>query len=187
MTNASSSASHPVCPAASLVLRDGTNVTIRPIRPEDEPSMVEFHSRLSENSVHMRYFNSLSLEQRTAHERLSRICNPEPQRELVLVADCEGTVTRQHQIIGVARLLDLPIEGEAEATVLVSDDQQSKGLGTHLVLQLLQVARKRKLRRVNAEILRDNLSLRRMLDKLGCPVHFRLGSEPESVKAYIDL
>jgi len=185
--NPSSNASDPVSPTASVVLRDGAKVAIRPICPEDEPLMVQLHSRLSENTVHMRYFNSLSLEQRTAHERLSRICHPDPQRELVLVADREDPVAGQHQIIGVARLLDLPIEGEAEATVLVSDDQQSKGLGTHLVLQLLRVARERKLRRVNAEILRDNLSLRRMLDKLGCPVHFRLGSEPESVKAYIDL
>jgi acetyltransferase len=187
MTNARSSAADPVFPSASVVLRDGAKVTIRPIRPEDEPLMVELHGRLSDRSVYMRYFSSLSLEQRTAHERLSRVCHPDPQRELVLVADYVEPVTGKHHILGVGRLLALPIEEEAEATVLVADEHQSKGLGTQLVLHLLRAARAQKLRRVNAEILRDNLAIRKMCEKLGIRVHFRLGSEPGSVKAFLDL
>ncbi|MCD6053581.1 MAG: CoA-binding protein, partial [Rubrobacteraceae bacterium] len=49
-------------------LRNGTPVTIRPIRPEDEPLMVRFHETLSEQSVYMRYFHMMNLTQRTAHE-----------------------------------------------------------------------------------------------------------------------
>ena len=49
-------------------LRDGTPVTIRPIRPEDEPMMVRFHESLSEESVYMRFFHMLNLTQRIAHE-----------------------------------------------------------------------------------------------------------------------
>ena len=55
-------------------LKDGTPVTIRPIRPEDEPLMVQFHMTLSERSVYLRYFCSLSLSTRVEHERLVRIC-----------------------------------------------------------------------------------------------------------------
>src|SRR5205814_4740376 len=55
-------------------LKNGTSVTIRPIRPEDEPLMVKFHQTLSERSVYLRYFTPLRLDQRVAHERLSRIC-----------------------------------------------------------------------------------------------------------------
>lgn len=149
--------------------------------------MVEFHGRLSDRTVYMRYFCPMSLDQRTAHERLSHICLTDPGRELVLVADYAEPGTEKHHILGVGRLLKLPIEGEAEVTILVSDDHQSKGLGTQLVMVLLQAAREQKLRRINAEILRDNLAIQRMLKKLGLRVHFRLGSEPGSVQAFVDL
>jgi acetyltransferase len=55
-------------------LRDETPITIRPIRPEDEPLMVKFHGTLSEDTVHFRYFGLQKLELRVAHERLTRIC-----------------------------------------------------------------------------------------------------------------
>ena len=68
-------------------LRDGTAVTIRPIRPEDEPLMIEFHRTLSEESVHFRYFSMFQLESRIAHERLRRICFLDPDREIALVVE----------------------------------------------------------------------------------------------------
>ena len=49
-------------------MKDGKPVTIRPIRPEDEPAMIEFHKKLSERSVYLRYFQPLKLTHRTAHE-----------------------------------------------------------------------------------------------------------------------
>jgi len=55
-------------------MKDGSAVTIRPIRPEDEPLLVRFHETLSDRSVYLRYFCSLSLSRRVAHERLLRIC-----------------------------------------------------------------------------------------------------------------
>src|SRR5215211_5577219 len=68
-------------------IRDGTPVFIRPIRPEDEPLMVEFHASLSPQSVYMRYFHMMGLDQRTAHERLTRICFIDYDREMALVAE----------------------------------------------------------------------------------------------------
>jgi len=56
----------------SWKMRDGNKVTIRPIRPEDEPLMVKFHETLSDRSVYLRYFSSLSLSRRIDHERLLR-------------------------------------------------------------------------------------------------------------------
>ena len=61
---------------------------IRPIRPEDEPLMVEFHETLSERTVHLRYFHALKLSRRVAHERLTRICFIDYDREIALVAEC---------------------------------------------------------------------------------------------------
>ncbi len=49
-------------------------VTIRPIRPEDEPLMIKLHKTLSEESIFFRYFHLIKLSQRIAHERLTRLC-----------------------------------------------------------------------------------------------------------------
>ena len=54
---------------------NGALVTIRPIRPEDEPLMAPFHRTLSEQSVHLRYFHLMKLSQRIEHERLAQVCS----------------------------------------------------------------------------------------------------------------
>ena len=56
---------YPTRYVAAWTMKDGTAVTIRPIRPEDEPAMVRFHETLSERSVYLRYFHLMNLEQRT--------------------------------------------------------------------------------------------------------------------------
>ncbi len=78
---------YPAQYAGEWTMKDGTPVTIRPIRPEDEPLMVKFHETLSERSVYMRYFQPLKLSTRTAHERLTRICFIDYDREMALVAE----------------------------------------------------------------------------------------------------
>ena len=84
-------------------MKDGTAVTIRPIRPEDEPLMVHFHTTLSERSVYLRYFCSLSLSARVEHERLVRICFGSYDRGFALVADRKNPETGQHEVLGVGR------------------------------------------------------------------------------------
>ncbi len=82
-------------------LKDGTPVTIRPIRPEDEPLMVAFHATLSERSVYMRYFSPLQLSQRIAHERLTRICFVDYDRQTALVVEHHDQATGERQILGL--------------------------------------------------------------------------------------
>ena len=65
----------------------GTTVTIRPIRPEDEPKMVRYQETLSDRSVYLRYFHHLPLTARVNHERLTRVCFIDYDREMVLVAE----------------------------------------------------------------------------------------------------
>ena len=79
-------------------------VIIRPIRPEDEPLMVRFHATLSERSVYLRYFHLMKLEQRIAHERLTRMCFIDYDREMALVAERCDPATGEREILGVGRL-----------------------------------------------------------------------------------
>ena len=94
--------------------------------------MVRFHGVLSDRTVYLRYFCSLSLAARTAHERLVRICFANPECETVLVATHVDPQTRD-EILVVGRLNKLLPKNEAELAVLVTDEYQGRGLGTELL------------------------------------------------------
>jgi len=167
-------------------MHDGTPIVVRPIRPEDEPLMVKFHESLSEESVYMRYFHMMKLDQRTAHERLTRICFIDYDREMALVAERMDRETGEREILGVSRLSRRgAAPGEAEFSVLVSDHFQRRGLGTLLLSRLLEVGRAEGLRRITAEILLDNRPMQRISERLG--FHLRRDYEDMVMKADLDL
>ena len=165
------------------ILRDGSAVTLRPIRPEDEPLVVAFHRTLSEESVYLRYFHMMSLSARIAHERLIRICFTDYAREMALVADRHDPETGEHAVLAVARLSRIHGRNEAEFSMLVSDPHQHQGLGTELLGLLLEIARDEGLERITAEVLHENRAMQRVCEKLG----FTLRATPEVVEAWIDL
>ncbi len=147
-------------------LRDGTAVTIRPIRPEDEPAMRRFHATLSEHSVYLRYGNIMNLSVRTQHERLSRICFTDYDREMVLVAEREP-VDHERELVGVARLNRVYGTCDAEFAVLVADQHQSKGLGTELLRRLVEIGAREGLERIVGFVLPFNAPMLRTCRKLG--------------------
>ena len=154
-------------------LRGGGVVGIRPIRPEDEPKMVRFHQALSETSVFQRYAGFMKLDTRVSHERLSRLCFLDYDREMALVAEREG------EIVAVARLVRLRSSREAEFALLVSDALQGKGLGHALLSRLFEVGRDWGLERIVAEILPDNLPMRRVCKALGFVFHGMTGANKD--------
>ncbi|NEO29237.1 MAG: bifunctional acetate--CoA ligase family protein/GNAT family N-acetyltransferase [Symploca sp. SIO3C6] len=165
-------------------LNDGTPITIRPIRPEDEPLIVQFHKTLSEESVYFRYFHLIKLGMRTAHERLTRICFIDYNREMALVADYKNPETEKHEILAVGRLSKLHGINEAEFAMLVGDPYQRRGLGTQLLERLLQIGRDEQLDRITAEILAENVPMQKVSEKVGFRLH-RVGND--LVKAEINF
>jgi acetyltransferase len=166
-------------------LKDGTPVTIRPIRPEDEPLMVQFHATLSERSVYLRYFGSLSLSSRVEHERLVRICSGNYDRGFALVADRTNPEKGQHEVLGIGRFSALNL-AEAEVAVLVSDRWQRRGLGAELLARVVWVAREEKFQKLSAEILRDNLATQVIFKKAGFRLRAMEG-DASSVSAMLAL
>lgn len=158
-------------------LKDGTAVTIRPIRPEDEPAMVRFHETLSERSVYLRYFHLMNFEQRTTHERLTRICFIDYDREMALVAERRNPQTGESEILGVGRMMKVHGSKDAEVAVLVSDHWQGRGLGKELLSRLLIVGADEKLTRLVADILPDNRNVMRICEKLGFSLKHSLDDE----------
>jgi len=147
--------------------RNGDRLTIRPIRPEDEPLMVLFHQSLSEESVYLRYAHMIKLKQRTSHERLTRICFIDYDREMILVADRKNPQTLEHEILGVARLSKLHGKNEAEFALIISDRCQHQGLGTELIKRLLAVGKEEKLDAIVGYVLSSNYMMQSICRKLG--------------------
>ncbi len=142
-------------------------IAIRPIRPEDEPLMVLFHQELSEESVYLRYAHMVNLKHRIAHERLTRICFIDYDREMLLVADRQDPETSEHRILAVARLSKLHGTNEAEFALIVGDRYQQRGLGKELLRRLLQIGREEKLRAIVGYILNSNYKMQSLCKKLG--------------------
>ena len=166
-------------------MKGGEPVILRPIRPEDEPLLVQFHRGVSEQSVRLRYFGHLKLDQRTTHERLTRVCFNDYDREMAIVVEHRTAKNGDREILGVGRLSKIPGRDEAEFAILLSDLWQNRGLGSQLLRLLLQIARAEKLRRVTADILPENVEMQRVCEKLG----FRLERcmTQALVRAEIDL
>ena len=176
---------YPFQYVSSWTMKNGNQVTIRPIRPEDEPLMVKFHETLSDRTVYLRYFCSLSLSQRVAHERLLRICFGDYDREMALVAERVDPATGERGIIGVGRINRLHGKNEAEVAVLVADQYQNLGLGNELLRRVVQIARKEKLSQVSAEMMPDNVAMQVIMKRLGFGV--RTSEDLTSVRAFLDL
>jgi acetyltransferase len=174
---------YPTQYVSNWKMKDGTEVTIRPIRPEDEPLMVKFHETLSDRTVYLRYFSSLSLRRRTSHERLLRICFGDYEREMVLVAEYRNPQSQERSILGVGRFNKMRARNEAEMAVLVSDKYQNRGLGSRLLARVIDLARAEKLSRLHSEMLRDNLAMLALSKHAG----FELHSYDGSVSAVLEL
>jgi len=175
---------YPVEYVAPWTLHDGTAVLIRPIRPEDEPLLVEFHHTLSEQSVYQRYFHPFPLSERIAHERLTRIAFINYEREMALVAERRDEAHKPH-IIGVGRLIKLRGGKEAEFAILISDEYQHQGLGTELLSRLVAIGRREGVKRIIADILPDNAAMIRVSEQVGFTC--RYSAEDGVVKAELVL
>ena len=164
-------------------LGNGLEVTIRPIRPEDEPLIVDFHQTLSEESIYFRYFHLIKLQARVTHERLTRICFIDYEREMALVAEHWDRESSERSILGVARLSRLHGRNEAEFGLLINDRYQNQGLGTELLRSLVAIGQAEALKRISATILAENRAMQHLCEKLGFTLQRHLGE----VQAYLDL
>ncbi len=176
---------YPVQYVGDWTTRTGRTVRIRPIRPEDEPLLVKFHGTLSERSVSLRYFHAMKLSARTSHERLTRICFIDYDREMALVAEARNILPGQHEVLAVGRLSKYRGRPEAEFGLLISDQAQGQGLGTELLRRLIEIGRDEQMKRISADILPENTEMQRVCQKLGFQLRHEVGDAV--VKAVLDL
>jgi len=176
---------YPIQYVGQWKMKNNEAVTIRPIRPEDEPTVIKFHEKLSERTVLMRYFAPLQLSQRTAHERLTRICFVDYDREMALVAEHRDAATGVPEILAVGRMHHLHGTEDFEATVVVIDEAQHLGLGTELMRRAVDIARKEGAKRVVATVLEENDDMQAIFKGLG--FHLEKVEGKGLVKAELEL
>jgi acetyltransferase len=142
--------------------KDGTEVTLRPIRPEDEPMELEFIRGLSSETSRFRFFQIIK---DLPHEALVRFCNIDYDREMAFIAETrEGDRKIE---VGVSRLILEPNKKKGEFAVVVSDNYQAKGLGIKLIDMLIEVAKEKGVESIYGIIMGENLKMIRLCEKLG--------------------
>lgn len=155
---------------------DGTHFAVRPIRPDDEPRMVDFHRHLSDETVYRRYFVPLRLDVRVAHDRLLKRCLIDYHNEMALVAICRDQ-SGTEQLAAVARLVKIEDSNRAEVAFVVADQHQHHGLGTYLLDRIIDIARREGFAEIEADVLADNLSMKDLFHRAGFKFQNPQGSD----------
>jgi len=147
-------------------LADGTNITIRPIRPEDAALEKRFVKQLSPEAKFFRFMNAL---QELSQNMLIRLTQLDYDRELALVAIVNDGAEETE--LGVARYFTNPDGETAEFAVVVADEWQRRGLGTRLMCCLIDAAREKGLKSFRGEILADNFKMLGLMTRLAFTCH----------------
>jgi acetyltransferase len=150
-------------------LPDGRPLTLRPIRPEDEPQWLQLVASCSPESLHARF---RYLFKQPTHEMAARFCFLDYDRELAIMAEIENLGKRE--FTGVGRLSADPNHETAEFALLVADAWQNAGLGLMLTDHCLEIARSWGIQRVIAETSLDNPRMISIFEQRGFRVEHSL-------------
>jgi acetyltransferase len=159
-------------------------VKIRPIRVEDEQEMVGFHSSISEESVYMRYFEYLGLDQRTAHDRLVRICKNNAESYAVVMESPE-TISHMPAILAVGRLTKTAEPYVVSFDTLITNEKTASSLAKALLTRLAKLAQAFGFKKLTSELLVADHDTVKLCRALG----FSVQSLPEGglVRVTLDL
>ncbi len=159
-----------------ILLRDGTRLLVRPIRPADADALVALHARLSADTIYRRYFGA---RPHLAPADVDRFTRVDGRARFALVA------MRGDDLVAVVRYEGRPGELSAELAVVVDDGLQHQGVGRLLLERLLDVAREAGLGELAADVLAGNAAMLSLLRTLDLPR--RTESDGDTVTVYVDL
>jgi acetyltransferase len=161
------------------MLKDGTPVLIRPIKPEDESLVANLLDNCSEQTIYFRYF---SVIKSWPHEALIRFTQNDYDREIGLVAI--GLPPGPTVMMGVGRLVMTPERDAAEFAVLVADPWQGEGLGPKLIERTIEIAKENGVGTLYGEVLALNRPMLDISKKMGFNI---LSPEDGTCRIELDL
>ena len=152
-------------------LRGGGEYSVRPIRPDDAKMLQDLVHSLSPESRYFRFVSSISELPATMLARFTLI---DYDREMALVAvvkertaSADGKMTETERIVGVSRYITNPDKASCEFALVVADDFSGKGLGSRLMLSIMDVAREKGLSEIDGLVLANNPSMLKLMRSLG--------------------
>jgi acetyltransferase len=160
-------------------MRDGRQVLLRPIKPEDEPLWEEMFQSFSEESIRYRFFQIIK---DTPHETRVRYCNIDYDREIAIVP--ELTESGKRKILGVVRVGIEPDGKAGEIAFIIADLWQGQGLGTKMVDHAIEICKDMRIETLYAIMLPDNFRAINLMKKMGFTVTYM---EDGNVKGILNL
>ena len=151
----------------SAILKDGTEITLRPIKPEDEPLWLELLASCSKESIYHRFRYDFYFD---SHDVASQFCFIDYDREIAIVAEVEEEGHKK--IIGVGRLIADPDVEVMEYAILITDAWQKKELGFTLTNYCMEIAKMRGVKILAAETTKDNKPMISVFRKLNFKIRF---------------
>ena len=165
-----------------LRLRDGRELLIRPVRPDDAGPLREGFALLQPDEVLHRF---LRQQPDLSAQQADRLCRPDPRNEFALVA-AEPLPPGEALVGAVARASRIENTKDAEFSILVSHFIAGQGLGRHLMRRIVRWARGKKFERLRGDVLADNLPMLALADSLGFKRTDGAG-DPTLVRVVLDL
>ncbi|WP_415715227.1 bifunctional acetate--CoA ligase family protein/GNAT family N-acetyltransferase [Maridesulfovibrio sp.] len=147
-----------------VVLRDSRQVTLRPIRPEDEPAHYEFLDRVSDEDMRMRFFGVVRRD--FDHKDMSRFTQINYDREMAFIATALGEGGKP-ETLGVVRTSTKPDNSEAEFAIVVRSDLKGTGLGSMLFHKIIRYTRERGTHWLVGQTLFENKAMQGLSRKFG--------------------
>jgi RimJ/RimL family protein N-acetyltransferase len=142
-------------------LRDGREVEIRALRPDDKDDMLAAIGRTGTQSLQRRFF---AVKRRFSEREVAFFMNIDFARHVALVALAHEN---EHEVIIAGGRYIVTEPGKAEIAFIVIDDYQGRGLGTLLMRHLAVLARSAGLKELIADVLPENAAMRKVFSKFG--------------------
>jgi acetyltransferase len=161
-------------------LKDGTNLLLRPIKPEDEPLWLAMIGRCSKDSLYSRFRYFFHWQ---SHEAATRFCYNDYDREIAIVAELSKGDSKK--LLGVGRLIADPDHESVEYAILIEDDWQKKDLGNLLTDYCLEIANSWNLKRFIAQTTTDNKRMISVFRKRGFDI--RINAQDSTVDVMKEL
>jgi acetyltransferase len=146
----------------TLTLKTGEVITLRPVRPEDEPALARMLQGVSDDSLYMRFFGYIP---QITHAWLIRFTHIDYDREMAIVAEISRGASRE--LVGSVRIIEDTWRETAEYSILIADQFQGRGLGNLMTDYIIDIARDRKINKIVASVLSQNTAMIKLFEKWG--------------------
>ena len=146
-----------------LALKDGWRIFVRPLRPEDEPTIHEFLRHVTPHDLRLRFFAPMK---EFTHEFIARLTQLDYARAMAFIAFDEAT----SEMVGVVRIHSDSVYESGEYAILLRSDLKGRGLGWALMQLIIDYAKSEGLKTISGDVLRENSTMLEMCRQLGFEV-----------------